>query len=75
MSQRRLRLGANLNGVGNSISFWRHPDIPINASVNLDFYKKQAIKAEEGNSICSLLQMVSLSTRSPILIFSIASNL
>ncbi|UPK42729.1 LLM class flavin-dependent oxidoreductase [Paenibacillus pabuli] len=48
MSQRRLRLGANLNGVGNSISFWRHPDIPINASVNLDFYKKQAIKAEEG---------------------------
>jgi FMN-dependent oxidoreductase (nitrilotriacetate monooxygenase family) len=48
MSQRRLRLGANLNGVGNSISFWRHPDIPINASVNLDFYKKQAMKAEEG---------------------------
>lgn len=48
MSQRRLRLGANLSGVGNSISFWRHPDIPINASVNLDFYKKQAIKAEEG---------------------------
>ncbi|MFE6078454.1 LLM class flavin-dependent oxidoreductase [Paenibacillus sp. NPDC057886] len=48
MSQRRLRLGANLNGVGNSISFWRHPDIPINASVSLDFYKKQAIKAEEG---------------------------
>lgn len=48
MSQRKLRLGANLNGVGNSISFWRHPDIPINASVNLDFYKKQALKAEEG---------------------------
>ncbi|PWW43459.1 MULTISPECIES: LLM class flavin-dependent oxidoreductase [Paenibacillus] len=48
MSQRRLRLGANLNGVGNSISFWRHPDILINASVNLDFYKMQAIKAEEG---------------------------
>ncbi|KOY15928.1 LLM class flavin-dependent oxidoreductase [Paenibacillus xylanivorans] len=48
MSLRRLRLGANLNGVGNSISFWRHPDIPINASVNLDFYKKQAMKAEEG---------------------------
>ncbi|MFK0523808.1 LLM class flavin-dependent oxidoreductase [Paenibacillus illinoisensis] len=48
MTKRRLKLGANLNGVGNSISFWRHPDIPINASVNLDFYKKQARKAEEG---------------------------
>ncbi|KQY82657.1 monooxygenase [Paenibacillus sp. Root52] len=48
MAQRQLRLGANLNEVGNSISFWRHPDIPINASVSLDFYKKQALKAEEG---------------------------
>lgn len=48
MTKRQLKLGANLNGVGNSISFWRHPDIPINASVNLDFYKKQARKAEEG---------------------------
>ncbi|MGF9698527.1 LLM class flavin-dependent oxidoreductase [Paenibacillus sp. MABNR03] len=48
MTKRRLKLGANLNGVGNSISFWRHPDIPINASVNLDFYKKQARIAEEG---------------------------
>ncbi|MCG7382982.1 LLM class flavin-dependent oxidoreductase [Paenibacillus sp. ACRRY] len=48
MTKRQLKLGANLNGVGNSISFWRHPDIPINASVSLDFYKNQARKAEEG---------------------------
>lgn len=48
MTKRQLKLGANLNGVGNSISFWRHPDIPINASINLEFYKKQARKAEEG---------------------------
>jgi FMN-dependent oxidoreductase (nitrilotriacetate monooxygenase family) len=48
MQKRQLKLGANLNGVGNSISFWRHPDIPTNASVSLDFYKKQALKAEEG---------------------------
>ncbi|MFF2910399.1 LLM class flavin-dependent oxidoreductase [Paenibacillus sp. NPDC057934] len=48
MSKRQLKLGAVLQGVGNSISFWRHPDIPINASVSLDFYKKQALKAEEG---------------------------
>ncbi|APO47222.1 monooxygenase [Paenibacillus xylanexedens] len=48
MSQRQLKLGANLNGVGNSISFWRHPDIPINASVSLEFYKKQVRIAEKG---------------------------
>jgi FMN-dependent oxidoreductase (nitrilotriacetate monooxygenase family) len=48
MTKRQLKLGANLNGVGNSISFWRHPDISVNASVSLDFYKKQALKAEEG---------------------------
>lgn len=48
MSQRQLKLGANLNGVGNSISFWRHPDIPTNASVSLEFYKKQVRIAEKG---------------------------
>ncbi|MFC3747814.1 LLM class flavin-dependent oxidoreductase [Paenibacillus sp. GCM10012306] len=48
MQKRQLKLGAVLQGVGNSVSFWRHPDIPINASVSLDFYKKQAQKAEEG---------------------------
>lgn len=48
MSQRQLKLGANLNGVGNSISFWRHPDIPVNASVSLEFYQKQARIAEKG---------------------------
>lgn len=74
MSQRRLKLGANLNGVGNSISFWRHPDIPVNASVSLGFYQKQARIAEKGKFDLLLLQMVSSSTRSPILIFSIASN-
>jgi FMN-dependent oxidoreductase (nitrilotriacetate monooxygenase family) len=48
MTQRKLRLGANLNGVGNSISFWRHPEVPTNASVDINFYRKQAQKAEEG---------------------------
>ncbi|WP_027091845.1 LLM class flavin-dependent oxidoreductase [Cohnella thermotolerans] len=48
MGKRQLKLGANLSGVGNSISFWRHPDVPIRASVSLDYYKKQAFKAEEG---------------------------
>ncbi|MBB3109592.1 FMN-dependent oxidoreductase (nitrilotriacetate monooxygenase family) [Paenibacillus phyllosphaerae] len=48
MSKRQLKLGANLNGVGNSIAFWRHSEIPTNASVSLEFYKQQALKAEEG---------------------------
>lgn len=48
MSPRQLKLGANLSGVGNSISFWRHPDVRTDASVSLDFYKQQALKAEEG---------------------------
>lgn len=48
MSKRQLKLGANLSGVGNSISFWRHPDIPVNASVSIEYYKQQARKAEEG---------------------------
>lgn len=48
MTKRQLKLGANLNGVGNSISFWRHPSIPNDASVSLEFYKQQALKAEEG---------------------------
>ncbi|MFC0215936.1 LLM class flavin-dependent oxidoreductase [Paenibacillus chartarius] len=48
MTTRTLKLGANLNGVGNSVSFWRHPDIPGDASVDIEFYKKQARIAEEG---------------------------
>lgn len=48
MSKRQLKLGANLSGGGNSISFWRHPDIPVNASVSIEYYKQQARKAEEG---------------------------
>jgi FMN-dependent oxidoreductase (nitrilotriacetate monooxygenase family) len=48
MGKRQLKLGANLDGVGNSIALWRHPAIPIDASVNFEYYKQQALKAEEG---------------------------
>ena len=48
MVKRQLKLGANLNGVGNSIALWRHPAIPNDASVNFEYYKQQALKAEEG---------------------------
>lgn len=46
--QRKLKFGALIHGVGGNISGWRHPDVQADASVSLDFYKKQAQKAEEG---------------------------
>lgn len=47
MSQKRqIKLGAILHGVGGG-TLWRHPDIPSDASVNIDFYKGQARLAEQ----------------------------
>ncbi|RNB90418.1 LLM class flavin-dependent oxidoreductase [Brevibacillus fluminis] len=48
MSNRTLKLGANLSGVGNSMFHWRHPDMPTDASVSLSFYQEQARIAEQG---------------------------
>ncbi|MFF2092212.1 LLM class flavin-dependent oxidoreductase [Paenibacillus sp. NPDC058174] len=49
MSRRKqLKLGAILHGVGGSHTDWQHPDVSPDASINIDFYKKQALKAEEG---------------------------
>ncbi|WP_318509056.1 LLM class flavin-dependent oxidoreductase [Bacillus sp. T3] len=46
--QRKLKFGALIHGVGGNISGWRHPDIQTDASVSLEFYTKQAQKAEQG---------------------------
>ncbi|GGI43728.1 monooxygenase [Paenibacillus marchantiophytorum] len=46
--QRKLKLGANISGVGNSMSLWRHPDVANDASVNLAYYQQQAQIAEAG---------------------------
>ncbi|NOU86162.1 NtaA/DmoA family FMN-dependent monooxygenase [Paenibacillus sp. LMG 31460] len=46
--QRKLKLGVNISGVGNSMSVWRHPDVSTDASVSLDYYRQQALKAESG---------------------------
>lgn len=46
--KRKLRLGAVIHGVGSSVSAWRHPDIPSDASVSIAYYQEQARKAEEG---------------------------
>jgi FMN-dependent oxidoreductase (nitrilotriacetate monooxygenase family) len=45
-TKRQLHLGAILNGVGMSQNEWLHPDIPGDASVNIDWYIAQARAAE-----------------------------
>lgn len=47
-TQKKLKFGAIIHGVGGNIAGWRHPDIQADASVSLDFYTNQAQKAEEG---------------------------
>ncbi|MFC5469856.1 LLM class flavin-dependent oxidoreductase [Cohnella suwonensis] len=45
---KKLKLGTIIHGVGGNVSAWRHPSVPVDASVNLEFYKKQARIAEAG---------------------------
>ena len=46
MAERQLRLGAILSGVGTTQNGWRHPDLPGDASVNIDWFIENAQKAE-----------------------------
>ncbi|PLS05375.1 LLM class flavin-dependent oxidoreductase [Neobacillus cucumis] len=46
--QKKLKFGVIIHGVGGNIEGWRHSDIQTDASVSLDYYTKQAKKAEEG---------------------------
>lgn len=46
--QRQLRLGTILHGASGNMSAWRHPAAPADASINLDFVKETAHKAEAG---------------------------
>jgi len=45
---RKIKFGAIIHGVGGNMAAWRHPKAIADASVNFDFYKQQAQKAEEG---------------------------
>ncbi len=47
-AQRKLKLGTMIHGVGEKISDWRHPEMPSDASVSFEFYKKQAQISEQG---------------------------
>ncbi|WHY54347.1 NtaA/DmoA family FMN-dependent monooxygenase [Peribacillus simplex] len=46
MIERKLKLGGIIDGVGWNYFGWRHPDIPVNASENIDFYVEKAIQLE-----------------------------
>ena len=47
MSSTRLTFGLMLQGAGSHMNAWRHPSNPADASVNLDFFIRNARKAEE----------------------------
>ncbi|HEX5658519.1 MAG TPA: LLM class flavin-dependent oxidoreductase [Polyangiales bacterium] len=46
MTKKQLKLGAVLAGVGTSHDGWKHPDVAGDASVDIDWYKSQALAAE-----------------------------
>ncbi len=45
---RQLRLGTILHGASGNMSAWRHPAAVADASINFEFVKQTASKAEEG---------------------------
>ena len=45
---RQLRLGSILHGASGNVSAWRHPAAQADASINFDFVKQTALKAEQG---------------------------
>jgi FMN-dependent oxidoreductase (nitrilotriacetate monooxygenase family) len=46
MAERHLKLGAILSGVGTTQNGWRHPGLPGDASVDIDWFIANAQKAE-----------------------------
>lgn len=45
---RQLRLGTILQGASGNMSAWRHPAAVADASINFEFVKESALKAEQG---------------------------
>lgn len=44
--RKKLKLAANIDGLGWNFVGWQHPDMPSDASENIDFYVQQAQLAE-----------------------------
>jgi hypothetical protein len=66
---RQLRLGTILHGASGNMSAWRHPAAVADASINFDFVKATALKAERANSISYSLPTAFISTRNRSRIF------
>jgi hypothetical protein len=66
---RQLRLGTILHGASGNMSAWRHPAAIADASINFDFVKATALKAEEGSSIFYLSLTAFILTRNRSRIF------
>jgi len=47
-SERKIKLGFILHGVGRTWNDWRHPEKDVSASTNFAYYKRQAELAEKG---------------------------
>lgn len=47
-NRKKLKLAATIDGVGWNYVGWQHPDMPADASENIDFYIQQAKLAESG---------------------------
>jgi FMN-dependent oxidoreductase (nitrilotriacetate monooxygenase family) len=48
MEGRKLKLGGIIDGVGWNYTGWRHPDMPADASENIDYYVQKAMQLEHG---------------------------
>lgn len=48
MSERQLKLGGIIDGVGWNYTGWRHPGMPANASENIHYYVDKATQLEKG---------------------------
>ncbi|POO55737.1 MULTISPECIES: LLM class flavin-dependent oxidoreductase [Agrobacterium] len=46
MTKKQVRFGIMLQGPGGHMNAWRHPKSPVDASVNFQFFKDNALKAE-----------------------------
>src|SRR5262245_40211098 len=46
MGRQRIPLGIMLQGPGGHMNSWRHPSVPVDASVNFDYYVRTALQAE-----------------------------
>lgn len=46
MTRKKINFGVMLHGPGGHMNAWRHPKSPVDASVNLEFFKKTTLKTE-----------------------------